>query len=210
MLFTSAPLQFAPDAWLFTGFALGRALLSEIDAVAAQVAFRQYAVPGGKTMSVAMTSCGRLGWVSSARGYAYLPRDPLTLQAWPDMPAAFRQLASDAANAAGWLDFEPDSCLVNRYAPGAGMSLHQDRNEQDLRAPIVSVSVGASCKFMFGGLRRSDPVQTINLHDGDVVVWGGRSRLAFHGVRPMPPSQAGLRYNLTFRQAGLKGDQAAS
>jgi DNA oxidative demethylase len=198
-LFASAPLQLAPDIWLLKDFAAGSDLLAGIEAVASQAAFRNYAVPGGKSMSVAMTNCGHLGWVSSAQGYAYLPHDPDTLRAWPDMPVAFKRLASDAAREVGWADFEPDACLINRYAAGAGMGLHQDRNEQDLSAPIVSVSIGASCKFMLGGLQRSDAVKSFDLHDGDVMVWGGSARLVFHGVRPLQQDQ--LRYNLTFRKA---------
>jgi DNA oxidative demethylase len=198
-LFASAPLQLAPDVWLLKDFAAGRDLRAGIEAVAAQAEFRHYPVPGGKSMSVAMTNCGRWGWVSSAQGYAYLPHDPDTLRAWPDMPEAFKRLAFDAACEAGWANFEPDACLINRYAAGAGMGLHQDRNEQDLNAPIVSVSIGASCKFMLGGLQRSDAVKSIDLHDGDVLVWGGSARLVFHGVRPLQQDQ--LRYNLTFRKA---------
>ena len=177
LLFASAPLPLAPDIWLLKGFAISKDLRAGIEEIANQAAFRHYVVPGGKSMSVAMTNCGRLGWVSSARGYAYLPHDPDTLQAWPDMPVAFKRLAYEAAHEAGWKDFEPDACLINRYAAGAGMGLHQDRNEQDLSAPIVSVSIGASCKFMLGGLRSSDPVKSIELHDGDVLVWGASARL---------------------------------
>jgi DNA oxidative demethylase len=198
-LFASAPLQLASDVWLLKDFAASRDLRAGIEAVVSQAAFRNYAVPGGKSMSVAMTNCGRLGWVSSAQGYAYLPHDPDTLQAWPEMPAAFKRLAFEAAREVGWADFEPDACLINRYAAGAGMGMHQDRDEQDLSAPIVSVSIGASCNFMLGGLQRSDAVKSIDLHDGDVVVWGGSARLVFHGVRPLQHDQ--LRYNLTFRKA---------
>jgi DNA oxidative demethylase len=207
MLFSSPPLQLAPDVWLLSGFTSGEDMLAEIEVVAAQAGFRHYVVPGGKSMSVAMTSCGQLGWVSDASGYAYLQHDPQTHRAWPMMPATFLQLAQEAARVAGWQGFDPDSCLINRYEAGAGMGLHQDRNEKDLRAPIVSVSIGAAAKFMLGGLQRSDRVQSFDLHDGDVMVWGGRSRLVFHGVRPLltfPEDSMQLRYNLTFRQAGLK------
>jgi DNA oxidative demethylase len=199
MLFASAPLQLAPDVWLLKDFAADIDLRAGIEAVASQAAFRHYAVPGGKSMSVAMTNCGLLGWVSSAQGYAYLPHDPDTLRAWPEMPAAFKRLAHEAAREAGWANFEPDASLINRYAAGAGMGLHQDRNEQDLQAPIVSVSIGASCKFMLGGRSRSDAVKSVELHDGDVMVWGGSARLVFHSVRPLQQDQ--LRYNLTFRKA---------
>ena len=203
MLFPSPTLLLAPDFWLLPGFAAGKNLRADIEAIAALAPFRHLVVPGGKSMAVAMTNCGPLGWTSSAQGYQYLPHDPVTLQPWPAMPPSFVQLARDAAAVALWPLFTPDACLVNRYAPGAGMGLHQDRDEQDLRAPIVSVSIGASCKFMLGGLQRSDAVQSVALHHGDVMVWGGQSRLVFHGVRPLPSSGSEFRYNLTFRQAGI-------
>ena len=209
MLFSSPPLQLCPDVWILRAFAASAELLAHIQAVEAQAPFRRYAVPGGKSMSVAMTSCGSLGWTSSKEGYAYLSHDPLShdslsLKAWPAMPAEFQALAQSAASAAGWQNFKPDSCLINRYESGASMGLHQDRDEQDLSAPIVSVSIGASAKFMIGGQRRADPVKTIDLHDGDVLVWGGSARLVFHGVRPLAKSEGegeGIRYNLTFRKA---------
>jgi DNA oxidative demethylase len=200
MLFTSAPQELAPDVWLLHGFALGKPLREGIAAVSASAAFRHLVVPSGQPMAVAMTNCGPLGWTSSPHGYRYLPYDPDTLQAWPAMPEAFSTLAREAAATAGWPGYVPDACLVNRYAPGAGLGLHQDRDELDLCAPIVSVSIGASCKFILGGHQRNSPVQSIALHDGDVMVWGGRSRLIYHGVRRLrKPSD--YRYNLTFRKA---------
>jgi DNA oxidative demethylase len=210
MLFSSPPLQLADDVWLLKSFVQTTRLRAEICNVSDQASFRHYTVPGGQTMSVAMTSCGAWGWVSDERGYAYVRHDPATLQPWPVMPEAFKRLAEEAGAIGGWLDFEPDSCLINRYEVGAGLGLHQDRNERDLRAPIVSVSLGASCKFLLGGLRRADAVQSIELHDGDVMVWGGRSRLVFHGVRPLPSREKSLRYNLTLRRTGFGDDQAAS
>jgi DNA oxidative demethylase len=195
-------MQIAPDFWLLPSFATGRDLRQGIDAVQAQAPFRHLIVPGGKQMAVAMTNCGPLGWTSNASGYQYLAYDPDTQRAWPLMPAAFIDLAQAAASEVGWPNYEPDACLINRYAPGAGLGLHQDRDENDHRAPIVSVSIGASCKFIVGGMQRSSPVQSVALHDGDVMVWGGQSRLIFHGVRPLPKSGSQLRYNLTFRKAG--------
>jgi alkylated DNA repair protein (DNA oxidative demethylase) len=199
-LFATPPLEIAPDAWLLPGFAQSDALLAHIHAVAAEAAFRYFKVPGGHQMSVAMTNCGNWGWTSDEIGYAYTLQDPLTHTAWPSMPLAFKQLAREAASAAGWNHFEPDACLINRYSAGAGMGLHQDRHEKDLSAPIVSVSLGASAKFIVGGLLRSDPVKSMALKDGDVLVWGGRSRLVFHGVRPLAANST-ERYNLTFRKA---------
>jgi DNA oxidative demethylase len=184
------------------GFASGRPLREGIEAVSAKAAFRHLVVPGGKQMAVAMTNCGPLGWTSSAQGYQYLPHDPDTQLPWPAMPEAFIQLARDAASTVGWRRYAPDACLVNHYAPGAGLGLHQDRDENDHRAPIVSVSIGATCNFILGGMHRNSPTRSVALHDGDVMVWGGRSRLIFHGVRPLPNRTDAHRYNLTFRKAG--------
>jgi DNA oxidative demethylase len=170
--------------------------------VADKAPFRHLVVPSRKQMAVAMTNCGPLGWTSSAKGYQYLAYDPDTQLAWPAMPESFTTLAREAASAVGWHGYSPDACLINRYAPGAGLGLHQDRDELDHLAPIVSVSIGASCKFILGGLQRNSPTQSVSLHDGDVMVWGGRSRLIFHGVRPLPAGTNAYRYNLTFRKAG--------
>lgn len=166
--------------------------------------FRHLATPGGHTMSVAMTNCGRVGWVSDPSGYRYDPVDPDSGRHWPEMPASFRDLAAHAAVQAGFAAFAPDACLINRYKPGAKLSLHQDKDELDLRAPIVSVSLGLPATFLFGGLTRSAPTRRYRLTHGDVVVWGGPSRLAYHGVAPLPdgthPVMGGQRINLTFRK----------
>jgi DNA oxidative demethylase len=200
MLFASDPVELAPGFWHLHGYALGRPLREGIECVSSAAPFRHLVVPSGQPMAVAMTNCGALGWTSSPQGYQYLPYDPDSQQPWPAMPAAFIKLAREAAAAVGWAGFAPDACLVNRYAPGAGLGLHQDRDERNLGAPIVSVSIGASCKFIIGGLQRSDPTRSVTLHDGDVMVWGGASRLIFHGVRPLPAT-SDIRYNLTFRTA---------
>jgi alkylated DNA repair protein (DNA oxidative demethylase) len=166
--------------------------------------FRHLVTPGGHTMSVAMTNCGRVGWVSDARGYRYDPVDPDSGKPWPEMPAPFRDLAARAAVRAGFEAFVPDACLINRYKPGAKLSLHQDKDELDLGAPIVSVSLGLPATFLFGGLTRSAPQKRYRLTHGDVVVWGGPSRLVYHGVAPLPdgehPVMGGQRINLTFRK----------
>ncbi|MDY1036121.1 DNA oxidative demethylase AlkB [Lelliottia sp. CFBP8978] len=197
----------APGALILRRFALARtaAIFEAIDAVAARSPFRHMVTPGGYTMSVAMTNCGALGWTTNDRGYLYSPVDPLTHRRWPPIPEVFGALCHDAAVAAGYPDFQPDACLINRYAPGAKLSLHQDKDEPDLRAPIVSVSLGLPAVFQFGGLRRNDPLKRLMLEHGDVVIWGGESRLFYHGIQPLKPGvhpQAGeYRYNLTFRQA---------
>ncbi|MCV2532704.1 DNA oxidative demethylase AlkB [Enterobacter wuhouensis] len=197
----------APGAAILRRFALSRAaaLLEAIDEVAAASPFRHMVTPGGYTMSVAMTNCGQLGWATNARGYLYASVDPMTGTPWPPMPDVFQTLCRDASAAAGYADFRPDACLVNRYAPGAKLSLHQDKDEPDLRAPIVSVSLGLPAVFQFGGLHRNDPLKRLMLEHGDVVVWGGESRLFYHGIQPLKPGvhpQTGeYRYNLTFRQA---------
>ncbi len=181
-------------------------LLAGLQQVIAAAPLRHLITPGGLRMSVAMTNCGALGWVSDRRGYRYDPVDPDRGLPWPPMPAAFRQLAVDAAARAGFAHFAPDACLVNRYLPGARLSLHQDRDERDFGAPIVSVSLGLPATFLFGGLRRADRAQRVPLRHGDVVVWGGASRLRFHGVLPLADGQhprlGGQRINLTFRRAG--------
>jgi len=200
----------APGAVILRRFAAREAqtLLDGICLVAAQSPFRHMITPGGYTMSVAMTNCGTLGWATTTRGYLYAPDDPLTQRPWPAMPDAFRTLCDRAASAAGYADFIPDACLINRYAPGAKLSLHQDKDEPDLRAPIVSVSLGLPAVFQFGGLKRNDPVARVMLEQGDVVVWGGESRLFYHGILPLKagqhPNTGEYRYNLTFRQAGYK------
>jgi len=181
------------------------ALLAALQPVIAAAPWRHMLTPGGQRMSVAMTNCGELGWISDRRGYRYEPLDPDSGRPWPPMPAQLRALAVRAAVSAGFAGFEPDACLVNRYAPGTRLSLHQDRNERDLSAPVVSLSLGLPAWFLFGGLRRTDPAQRIALVHGDVVVWGGRQRLAFHGVAPLADGEHALtghyRINLTLRQA---------
>ena len=196
----------APGAVVLRAFArdMDTALLQAVEAVAAQSPLHHMQTPGGYVMSVASTSCGPLGWVSSPEGYRYADHDPRTGQPWPAMPACFRDLAGRAAAQAGYDNFVPDACLVNAYAPGAKLSMHQDKDEKDLRAPIVSVSLGLPAVFVFGGLRRGDPTQRCRLVHGDVVVWGGPSRLAFHAVLPLADGAHALvgrrRLNLTFRR----------
>jgi DNA oxidative demethylase len=167
--------------------------------------FRHMVTPGGHRMSVAMTNCGRAGWTTDSHGYRYTTIDPETGRPWPPMPPAFQRLAESAAERAGFADFKPDSCLINRYEPGTKLSLHQDRNEKSYESPIVSVSLGLPAKFLFGGLRRSERPRRLRLESGDVVVWGGPSRLAFHGVDTLAdgdhPLTGKYRLNLTFRKA---------
>lgn len=199
--------QIADGAVLLRGFALPvqHELIVAIDGITAQAPFRHMRTPGGHEMSVAMTNCGRLGWVTDRRGYRYDAVDPISRQPWPAMPSAFRELAGKAAAEAGFSAFSPDACLVNRYEPGARMSLHQDRDETDFDAPIVSVSLGLPAIFLWGGPKRSDKPQRYRLDHGDVVVWGGPTRLYFHGVAPLADGEHSLlgrrRINLTFRRA---------
>jgi DNA oxidative demethylase len=199
--------RIADDALLLPGAALDAApaLLSALRPVIAAAPWRHMLTPGGARMSVAMSSCGQVGWVSDRRGYRYDAVDPDTGRPWPPMPTALRDLAARTAMMAGFAGFEPDACLINRYAPGTRLSLHQDRNERDLSAPVVSVSLGLPARFLFGGLRRTDPVRRMALVHGDVVVWGGQQRLAFHGVAALADGEHALtghyRINLTFRKA---------
>jgi alkylated DNA repair protein (DNA oxidative demethylase) len=198
-------MKLGPGAVVLRGFAAEEtALLSELEELAARAPFRHMVTPGGYRMSVAMTNCGELGWVTDRSGYRYDVRDPESGRPWPRMPESFRALAGSAAAEAGFAAFIPDACLVNRYAPGSRLTLHQDRNERDFRAPIVSVSLGLPAVFLFGGLKRKDKALRVPLEHGDVVVWGGPARMRFHGVLPKPghhPRLGALRINLTFRKA---------
>jgi alkylated DNA repair protein (DNA oxidative demethylase) len=166
---------------------------------------RHMITPGGFRMSVAMTNCGLAGWVTDRKGYQYTKIDPDSGKAWPAMPGIFANLATSAAASAGFFSFKPDACLINSYAPGARMSLHQDRNERDFTAPIVSVSLGLSARFLFGGSKRGDRPARFTLKHGDVAVWGGPVRMNFHGIMPLEDGEHPLlgrkRLNLTFRQA---------
>jgi alkylated DNA repair protein (DNA oxidative demethylase) len=195
------------DAVVLRGFAcdIEAEVLAALNAVAALAPFRNMVTPGGYTMSVAMTNCGLAGWVTDLSGYRYTRQDPVSGNPWPPMPAIFLSLATRAAATAGFEDFVPEACLINRYAPGAKLSLHQDKNETDFTAPIVSVSLGLPAKFLFGGLRRNDRVTRVALRHGDVVVWGRSARLAYHGVDTLKdgehPATGRCRFNLTFRKA---------
>lgn len=181
------------------------ALMTAILAVAQQNPFYHRITPGGHRMTVAMTNCGDFGWSSDSRGYQYTEQDAENGRKWPPMPPLFRQLALDCAREAGFPHFNPDACLINRYEPGAKLTLHQDKDEKDLRQPIVSVSLGLPAVFQFGGFKRGDATQRVLLEHGDVVVWGGPSRLRYHGILPLKPGVHALagayRYNLTFRRA---------
>jgi DNA oxidative demethylase len=199
--------RLAEGAVVLRGFArdVETALMQALREVLLVAPFRHMTTPGGYRMSVAMTNCGTAGWVTDRSGYRYDRIDPTTERPWPAMPQSFRSLADRASNAAGYPGFEPDSCLMNRYDVGARLSLHQDRNERQYSAPIVSVSLGLPATFLFGGLKRSDRPLRVPLESGDVVVWGGATRLAFHGVATLAAGEHPLtgphRINLTFRQA---------
>ena len=193
-------------AALLRGFATDVAplLVEGIGHVANASPFRHLVVPGGHTMSVAMTNCGRVGWVSDRTGYRYDPIDPDRGAPWPPLPPAFLDLARRAAAGAGFSNYDPDACLINRYATGSKLGLHQDRDENDAWAPIVSVSLGLPATFLWGGKKRSDPVRRMRLFSGDVVVWGGPARFVYHGVAPLKagshPLTGEIRLNLTFRK----------
>ena len=206
----SANIALEPGAVILRAYAAEEApaLLEAIERVTAIAPFRHMATARGWRMSVAMTNCGHAGWLSDDRGYRYGTADPQTGQLWPAMPEVFAHLAARAAFEAGFAHFEPDACLINRYAPGARLSLHQDRNEQDFDAPIVSVSLGVAATFLWGGAARTDRPRRERLEHGDVVVWGGPARLNFHGIDTLRESQHALtgseRFNLTFRRAFLR------
>ena len=193
-------------ALLLRGFATAEApqLVEEVARIAQAAAFRHLVTPGGYPMSVAMTNCGRLGWVSDRTGYRYDPADPETGAPWPAMPDVFLDIAVRAAAEAGFANYDPDACLINRYVAGAKLSLHQDRDEKDAWAPIVSVSLGLPAVFLWGGKRRSDRVRRLHVENGDIAVWGGPARFIYHGVAPLDSGQHPLtgaaRINLTFRK----------
>jgi DNA oxidative demethylase len=197
----------AEGAVLLRGFAepFEAELIAALRDVVEQAPFRHMVTPGGHQMSVAMMNCGGVGWVTDRSGYRYDANDPEAGRPWPAMPPSFRELAERAADQADFSGFSPDACLVNRYQPGARMSLHQDKDEHDFGAPIVSVSLGLPAVFLFGGLKRSDRPRRFRLQHGDVVVWGGPARLVFHGVAPLADGEHALRgrqrINLTFRKA---------
>ncbi len=198
------PLE--PGAAILRSFAAAAApeLLAEVERVAAAAPFRHLVTPGGYTMSVGMTNCGRVGWVSNRSGYRYDPVDPDTGAPWPPLPEAFLRLAVDAAAGVGFPNYDPDACLINRYVPGSKLGLHQDRDEKDAWAPIVSVSLGLPAVFLWGGRRRADPIRRLRLESGDVAVWGGPARFVYHGVAPLKdgnhPLTGAVRINLTFRK----------
>jgi len=193
-------------AVLLRGFATGQAsaLVEAVARIAQAAPFRHLVTPGGYTMSVAMTNCGRVGWVSDRTGYRYDALDPGTAAPWPAMPGNFLAIARGAAAEAGFAGYDPDACLINRYIAGAKLGLHQDRDERDAWAPIVSVSLGLPAVFLWGGKHRSDPVRRLRLESGDVAVWGGPARFVYHGVAPLKdgrhPLTGGARINLTFRK----------
>jgi alkylated DNA repair protein (DNA oxidative demethylase) len=210
-LFDNDPLPHSSErleegAVLLRGFATeeAAALVEEVARVAQAAPFRHLVTPGGYTMSVAMTNCGRVGWVSDRSGYRYDPVDPDTRSPWPAMPELFLDLATRAAAEAGFAGYDPDACLINRYVAGAKLGLHQDRDEKDAWAPIVSVSLGLPAVFLWGGKHRSEPVRRLRVESGDIAVWGGPARFVYHGVAPLKDGQHPLsgatRINLTFRK----------
>ena len=202
-----ADVEIAPGAWLLRGFAFDEApeLLAAIERVAQTAPWRHMETAGGWRMSVAMTNCGGAGWLSDRSGYRYDAIDPETARPWPALPDEFAALATRAASAAGFEQFTPDACLINRYEPGARLSLHQDRNERDFGAPIVSVSLGVPATFLWGGMTRAVRPRRVRLEHGDVVVWGGPARLTFHGIDPLReshhPMTGSTRFDLTCRRA---------
>jgi alkylated DNA repair protein (DNA oxidative demethylase) len=200
-------LDLSPGAVLLSGRLLddAPALLTGLAPILECAPLRHMQTRRGYFMSVAMTNCGDVGWVSDRRGYRYSALDPASGQPWPPMPAAFCELATRLAAEAGFAGFHPDACLINRYDIGARLGLHQDKDEADFSAPIVSCSFGLPATFLWGGATRHDKTQKIRLEHGDVLIWGGAARLYFHGVQPIRagvhPDVGDFRLNLTFRQA---------
>jgi alkylated DNA repair protein (DNA oxidative demethylase) len=185
------------------------ALLAALRSVLTQAPLYTPRMPkSGQPLSVRMTNCGPLGWVTDEAGYRYQPLHPQTGRPWPAMPA----ILLTAWNALAAYPHAPESCLVNYYGPTAKMGLHQDRDERDFAAPVVSLSLGDSCLFRIGGTKRGDPTRTIRLASGDALVLGGEARLAFHGVDRIIPGTSTLlreggRINLTLRRVTMPGDR---
>ncbi len=205
MTLLKEPVCLMPGMWYLPGFAQSREIWPAIRQVIAAAPLRHMQTQRGFKMSVAMTNCGDVGWTSDRRGYRYSAVDPETDQPWPELPAALRSLANSAAAAAGFDDYEPDACLINQYKPGAQMGAHQDRNERSFDYPIVSASLGIPARFFIQGEQKGGKSQSIDLHDGDVLVFGGEARCHFHGVRKLKqathPQFGSVRWNLTFRVA---------
>lgn len=207
MRLLAEPTEIVPGAFFLPGFALpfDAALIAAIHEIAMKSPFRHMHTPGGQRMSVAMTNCGSLGWVTDRKGYRYSPVNPQTGNPWPPIPKVFATLAASAAQCGSFTDFAPDACLINRYESGTKMSLHQDKDETDFGQPIVSVSLGLPATFLFGGFTRGEKSNRIALEHGDVVIWGGPARLRYHGILPLQQGEHSLtgayRFNLTFRRA---------
>jgi DNA oxidative demethylase len=202
-------IALATGAMLLPGIGLAeeQEMVSALEAVLEQAPPRHMLTPGGLRMSVAMSNCGTLGWVSDRGGYRYQPLDPDSRRPWPSMPACFALLARKAASSAGFEGFEPDACLISVYSPGARLSLHQDKDEHDVAGhPLVSLSLGLPAVFQLGGLTRADKALKVPLAHGDALVWGGAARLRFHGVATLADGEHPLlgrrRVNLSFRHAG--------
>jgi DNA oxidative demethylase len=200
-------VELAPSAFLLPSFATSRseALIVGLQKIYTASPFRRMVIPGGFQMAVEMTDCGTMGWITDKDGYRYDSIDPLVGSHWPEMPTEFITLAAEAALESNFEYFDPNVCLANRYEPKSKLSLHQDKDEKDFTAPIVSVSLGLTARFLFGDIKRSDPIVSIPLYHGDVVVWGGPSRLRYHGIAPVHdsshPTIGSYRINLTFRRA---------
>ena len=201
----SAELEICPGMVLLPGFADTARLRPILNTVLEQAPLRRMQTSRGFHLSVLNSNCGKVGWISDRKGYRYSKIDPVSGDSWPSMPETFRVLAHDAAAAVGYGGFEPDACLINQYQPGTQMGAHQDRDEQDFDAPIVSVSLGIDARFFVIGPERRGKSTPVDLSDGDVLVFGGPSRMYYHGVRPLKhshhPRWGAIRWNLTFRQA---------
>jgi len=199
-------VDICPGMRLLPSFADSAQSFAAVQSVLAIAPLRQMQTSRGFKMSVETSSCGDLGWISDRKGYRYVDCDPLSEEPWPAMPTVLFELAQSAALEAGYAGFSPDSCLINHYAPGTQMGAHQDKDEVDFSQPIVSVSLGISARFFVVGPERTGKSTSVDLTDGDVIVFGGPSRRFFHGVRKIKPTTHPVlgphRWNLTFRKAG--------
>lgn len=186
--------------------ALQRELVNATQLVSKSAEFSHPTTKSGGVYSAEITNCGTVGWWSDSKGYRYTEKDPRSGRAWPKMPKLFVDTLESALHGTSAEGFEPDACLINHYVKGAKMGLHQDKDEADFSHPIVTISLGAAADFLIGGVKRSDPSQSIMVESGDIMIMGGESRMRFHGIRKIYPGSSPLpdldgRISLTFRKA---------
>lgn len=207
LLTTIAPEmeELAPGIFLFQRYIDEEMVYKVVKSAEAEIPFRHMVTPGGKRINVAGISMGDCGWYSDRRGYRYEKTDPITGKKWPKIPDHISKITTDAAYKAGFPNFVPDSCFINKYEPGVRLTAHIDQDEVDFSMPIVSISIGVSAIFQVFGKKRGGKSLNIQLNSGDLLIFGGPARRTYHGVKKLEeqshPLTGNIRYNLTFRKA---------